>query len=271
MSVLRSDPSLADLFNRAVNETWEPARFAAELRNTKWFKTHSEAMRKAQIQRKTDPRTWEANLNQARAAIRDMAVSLGAQISESTLKRIATNVLNFGWNDAQIRDTLAGAIKMGAQDTYGGQAAVNAEQLRQLAYNNGVRLGDKQLRDWLVRIGAGEDIAGFEDYVRNMAKGTFPGYDQQIDAGMNVRDIADPYIQQMAHTLELSPDSIDLFDPTIRKVLQAQNQQGQIVQKPMWEFERDLKSDRRWLNTQNAKDELTGSTAALLRKWEVVS
>lgn len=271
MSVLRSDPSLADLFNRAVNETWEPARFAAELRTTKWFKTHSEAMRKAQIERQTDPRTWEAHLNQARAAIRDMAVKLGAQISDETLTRISTNVLNFGWNDAQIRDTLAGAIRMGAQDTYGGEAAVNAEQLRQLAYNNGVKIGDKQLRDWLVRIGAGESISGFEDYIRGTAKGAFPGYEQQIDAGMNVRDIADPYIQQMAHTLELSPDSIDLFDPTIRKVLQTVDDKGQISAKPMWQFEQDLKQDRRWLNTQNAKDELTGTTAAILRKWEVVS
>lgn len=269
--MLRSDPSLKKLFDQAVAQTWEPARFVAELRKTSWFKTHSEAMRRAQLQRQTDPRTWEANLNQARASIRDMAVKMGAQLSDATLNRIATNVLNYGWNDSQIQDTLAGSIKMGAQDTYGGQAAVNADQLKQYAYNNGVKIGDKQLRDWVVRIGAGEDIAGFQEYIKNTAKGAFPGYEQQLDAGMNVRDIADPYIQQMAHTLELSPDSIDLFDPTIRKTLQTTDAQGKLVQKPLWQFEREMKQDPRWLQTKNARQELDGIGHSILQKWGVVS
>lgn len=241
----------------------------AELRKTKWFKTHSEAMRKAELQRKTDPRTWEANLNQARASIRDIAAKMGAQLSDASLTKIATNVLNFGWNDSQIQDTLAGSIKMGAKDTWGGQAAVNADQLKQLAYNNGVRIGDKQLRDWLVRLGAGEDIAGFEAYIKNTAKGAFPGFEEQLDAGMNVRDIADPYMQQMASTLELSPDSIDLFDPTIRKALQTTDADGKITQKPMWQFEQELRKDTRWLNTTNARDSLLGTAHNVLNQWGV--
>jgi hypothetical protein len=243
----------------------------AELRKTKWFQSHSEAMRKAQLQRQTDPRTWEANLNRARATIRDMAVKMGAQLSDAMLTKVATNVLNFGWNDSQIQDTLAGSIKMGAQDSYGGQAAVNADTLKQFAYNNGVRIGDKQLRDWVVRLGAGEDISGFEGYIRQTAKSAFPGYEQQLDAGMNVRDIADPYIQQMAHTLELSPDSIDLFDPTIRKALQAQNVDGKITQVPLWQFEQQLRKDKRWLSTDQAEKSLMGTTHNILQKWGVVS
>jgi hypothetical protein len=160
---------------------------------------------------------------------------------------------------------------MGSQDTYGGQAAVNAETLSQVAYNNGVRIGDKQLREWLVRIGAGEDISGFEDYVKNMAKSAFPGFERELDAGLNVRDLADPYIQQMADTLELNPGDIDLFDPTIRKTLQASDDKGQIVLKPLWQFERELKDDERWLATDNARDTLMSTARGVLQKWGVAS
>jgi uncharacterized protein YneF (UPF0154 family) len=255
-----------------VAETWEPARFVAELRKTKWFQTHSEAARNATILRTTDPKTWAAKTNQATAVIKDMAVKMGAQLSDETLRRIVNNVLTFGWNDAQIQDTLAGSIKMGSQDTYGGQAAVNAETLRALAMNNGVKIGDKQLREWLVRIGAGEDISGFEAYVRKMAAGVFPGFEQEITNGMNVRDLADPYIQQMAQTLELSPDSLDLFDPTIRKALQTTDPaSGKLMAKPMWQFEQELKQDPRWLQTDNARETLDHTTRNILNMWGVVS
>jgi len=95
------------------------------------------------VLKKSDPATFEARQNQMRAQVRDIAVQMGAQVSDKTLRMITNNVLKFGWNEAQVRDTLAGAIKVGAQDTYGGQAAINADTLRQLAYNNGVKIGDK--------------------------------------------------------------------------------------------------------------------------------
>lgn len=252
-------------------ETWEPARFIAELRQTKWFKKHSEAYRNYEVLRTSDPATFKAKQNQTRAVVRDIAVSMGAQVSEAMLRKVTDNVLRFGWNDSQIRDTLAGAIRMGSQDTYGGQAAVNAETLSQVAFNNGVKIGNKQLREWLVRIGAGEDISGFEDYVRRMAKGAFPGFEKELDAGMNIRDIADPYIQQMASTLELNGNDINLFDPTIRRALQAQDESGKVTIKPLWQFEKELRHDPRWEQTNGARKEVMGRAQNVLREFGLVS
>lgn len=272
MSVLNSDPSLKKLFNQAVNNQWAPARFVAELRNTDWFKQHGESLRKAAILRKTDPATWEADVNKSRALVRDMATKLGAQLSDATLTRIATNVLKFGWNDSQIQDTLAGSIKMGSADTYGGQAAVNADTLKSLAYNNGIQLDDKTLRNWLVRIGAGEDIGGFQDYIRGMAKSAFPGYDAQIDAGQNVSDIASPYINAKAQILELDPSSIDLFDPTIRQALQTVDPAtGKVTQQPLYQFERQVRQDPRWLQTDNAQASLASKAHNVLSSFGLVS
>lgn len=264
LSVLRSSPDLWKLFRQAVKQNWTQPKFTAELRNTDWFKTTSEAQRNALVLRKTDPATWKARVNQTRALIRDAAVQMGAQVTDEQVDRISRNVLRFGWNDAQIRDTLAGSIKTGAEGTYGGDAAANVEQLRQLARRNGVKLGDQQLQKWAVRLGAGESIEGFEQYVRQTASTAFPQYAEQLAAGMDVADIAEPYRQQMAQTLELNPEDIDLFDPMIRKTLQGVDQDGKTSTVPLWKFEQQLKRDERWQYTDNARETIDAKARRVL-------
>ena len=137
LSVLKSDPSLNRLFNRAVKQSWAPQRFVAELRSTRWFRTHSEASRNAQVLRKTDPATWTQRSNETIAQVRDMAATMGAQLSPAMLRRVAANVLNFGWNDSQVRDTLSYSVKATSRGNFVGQAATHSEEIRETAQNNG--------------------------------------------------------------------------------------------------------------------------------------
>ena len=271
LSVLKSSPDLWATFNKAVKQTWTPDRFVAELRNTKWFQTHSEAARNAQVLRTSDPGTWGAKVKETRALVRDAAVQLGSQLTDATLAKITSNVLTYGWNDAQIRDTLAASVKSGAQGTYGGQAAADVAQLRGLAASNGVKIGEQTLNGWVQRIAAGESIDGFEAYVGQMASSAFPQFADHIATGKTVKDVADPYINQMADTLELNPADIDLFDPTIRKALQGVDTDGKPTVQPLWSFERGLKADARWRKTNNARDELMGAGQQVLRDFGLSS
>jgi hypothetical protein len=272
MSVLKSNPELWKIFNKAVLQTWSPQRFIAEVRGTDWFRTTSEARRNYQVLRDTDPATFEARVNQTRALIRDAAVAMGAQYSEKQVTQLAHNVLRYGWNDAQIRDTLAGSVKEGAKNTYGGEAAANVEQLRQVARLNGIQLSDKTLRNWAVRIAAGEMIDGFEQYIRAQAAEAYPQYADRLAAGDDLDDIVSPYRETMARVLELNPEELDLFDPTLRKSFQAVDEKtGQPTTKPLWQFERELKHDRRWRKTNNARDELMNAGQQVLRDFGLVS
>ncbi len=271
LSVLKSSPELWDLFNKAVKKTWTQERFIAEVRGTEWFATHSEATRNYVVLKRTDPRTFEHKLGQTRASIKDAAVALGAQLSNKELDRISHNVLRYDWNDGQIRDTLAGAVRAGSQGTYGGQAAADVQQLQTLARRNGVALSDKTVQRWVTRISAGESIDGFEAYVREMASSAFPQWADRLGAGQDLHDIADPYRQSMAKTLELNDEEIDLFDPTIRKTLQSTDPDGKPMTKPLWQFEKELRQDKRWLETDNARETMMSTTKGILSKWGVVS
>lgn len=263
LAVLKSDPTLYAAFRQAVHNDWTPDRFVAEVRDTGWFQHHSDATRNYQILKTSDPATYRARLNQARASVRDLAVGMGAQVGDKFIDRVADNFLRFGWNDAQLRDTLAGSVGPGSLGSYGGQAAANVAHLHAVAEANGVRLADKTVQDWAVRIASGEQIDGFDQYVRGMAKTAFPALADRIDAGENVADIADPYRQQMARTLELNPESIDLFDPTLRKALQAQTTDGQVAMKPLWQFENELRHDPRADQTQQQRNDAAKFAATI--------
>lgn len=69
-------------------------------------------------------------------------------------------------------------------------------------------------------------------------------------------DLASPYMQSMGNILEVNPGELDLFNPTIRKALQATDDKGQPTSKPLWQFENELRKDPRWLKTKNAQDSL---------------
>jgi hypothetical protein len=270
LSVLKSNPELWKLFNKAVRQTWDPQRFIAEVRGTQWFQQHSEAVRNYQVLKATDPKTFQARVNQTRALVKDAAAALGAQISDAQLALISNNVLKFGWNDAQIKDTLAGAVKMGAQGTYGGDAADNIEQLRQVAHANGVQVSDKTLQGWVVRMAAGEKLAGFEQYIRQMATEAYPQYADRLAAGQDLEDIVSPYKETMARVLEINPENLDLFDPTLRKTFQGVDDKGQPATTPLWKFEQQLKQDPRWRSTNNARDEIMGAGQKVLRDFGLV-
>ena len=270
LSVLRSDKSLNALFNKAVAQGWEAPRFIAELRSTAWFKKHSEAYRNAIVLQKTDPATWKQRVDQTVAQINDLAGQMGAPLAASTAGQIARNALSFGWNDAQIKNVLAGAIK-GRNNMFRGEAGANAEHLRGIAEANGVKLGD--ITAWVRNIASGtKTVHDYDEWIRSQAAGAFPAYADQIHAGMNMSDLAEPYRQQMAQTLELNPQDIDLFEPTMRKALQATDPAtGKITAQPLWQFEQSLKKDQRWLKTNNAQDELMGAAHGVLQSFGVVS
>jgi hypothetical protein len=269
MAVLRSDKSLYSVFKKAVAQTWTPERFTAEVRNTRWFKTHSDAARAYAILAKSDPATMKARRNSTNAAIRDMAEQMGAQLPNSVLSRITTNVLQFGWNDAQIQNTLANAVKPNSKGVYAGQAALNIDHVRETAANHGITLGDDGLRTWAARMAAGEPVADFDAFIKGRAADAFPGWADQIKAGRTVRELADPYINTMAQTLELDPESVTLFDPTIRKALQATDPAtGKFVNKPLWQFESEVKHDARFDTTKQgrtASAELQGALTSMFQ------
>ena len=140
--------------------------------------------------------------------------------------------------------------------------------LRQYASKNGVSVSDDFIARQQERVLNGEDtpdsvLSRFRD---THIKPMYPQFERELDDGLTIQDIATPYIDRASQMLEISPKQIGIDDPLIKRVLQARDDKGQPVRKPIWEFEDELTRDPRWARTNNAYATYDGAVSGLLRE-----
>lgn len=268
----KSDPELWKLLNQAINQGWGVSQFQAHLKDTKWYKKHSDVWRQTTALKYTDKGTYEERLGNMRSQIKNLAGQWGAQLTEKELRRYSERALLLGWSPDQVLDHIAKDVRPSKQGVYGGQLAGISDQLRRTALANGVRIGEDQLNRWMRQIVKGDaDVSQFESYVRKIAAKTFGAYGKEIESGVDLADIAAPYVQSMADILELNPASINMFDKTIRKAMSFTNDKGEPQPMSLTDFEDALRADRRWQFTDGARDQMKGYAIALGKMWGTLS
>lgn len=249
-----SVPELKRLLGQAVKNQWDTDAFTARLKNTKWWKQTSDSNRKAQAMEKSDPATYKATLEASRAAAAQLAVKMGAVLSEGNIAKLAKNILHYGWDDAQIQNFLGQFIQFNEKHVLGGMAGTAYQQLKTTAYDNGVSLSEQALRDSAAYVVGGVSTMEKEvANIRGIAMGAFPAFADQIEAGQSMRQVAQPYVQMLAKTLELPDTDVDLNNPMIRSALNRANAQGKPEPLSMTDFVDRLKSTPDWRRTSNAQ------------------
>lgn len=258
-ALLDSNPELKKLFKQAVQGQWTPEKFQAEIRDTKWWKTHSSSERDFLVLKYGDPKTADQKMDQAFIHVRQLANQMGVVESDSLLKKMRTwayNVAAKGWDDASLRNEVGKFVYFNKAAQ--GEGGETMAKLKGYAYSMGVTMSGSwyadRTRDVLRGLATEQDMM---DTIKRQAKTLFPEYSKQIDGGQTVMDIASPYIQSMQNILEIPSGSISLQDKTIKAALQNKNKQtGQNQAMPLWQFENQLRQDPRWKQTQNAQNSL---------------
>lgn len=267
----KSNGELWKLLNQSINKGWGVSRFQAELRSTKWFKHHSDIWRQNTALKYSDPQAYSERLKNYRTQVQNLAGQWGATLTAKQWETISTRALMFGWSEDQIMDFLAPHVTP-EHGRYKGQLAGIQDELQQMAHANGVNLNDHSVQVWMRSIVRGEaDIKQYEDFIRASAAATFKGYARDITAGVNVADLAQPYVQSMAETLELNPQSINMFDSTIRRAMAHTNEKGEAVPLSITDFEDQLRADKRWQYTDQAHTQMKGYANQLGKLWGIQS
>lgn len=271
VAFFNSDPELKALLAKAVKINEDPTHFIATYRASKWFKTHSATYRENLIQKTSDPSTYAGRLSQTLAALSDQARKSGAVLTSAQLHALADHALLFGYSDAQINNSLASYVKM-ANGQYFGEAGVNAETLQQSAWRNGIKLSDSSLQNWVQSIANGNHTPqDFQEWARKQAMTLAPGVADQLKSGMDLYDVAQPYMQSMSSVLEMPSTDIDLFNPTIRNALNFKGADGKVTTQTMGDFEQALRNDPRWMKTNNARDSFASTAHNILSSFGFTS
>lgn len=267
-----SVPELKRLLGQAVSQQWDATGFQAHLKNTKWWKDTSSTNRQAQVMAKQDPATYKAQLEANRVAVDQLATKMGAILSSGAKAKLAKNILHYGWDDAQIQNFLGSYIKFNDKHVLGGMAGQAFQQLKTTAYDNGVSLSEQTLKNSAAYVVKGVSTMEKEvANIRGIAMGAYPAYADQIEAGQSMKDIASPYIQSMAKTLELPDTDVDMYNAKIKAALSRTNAKGQPEPMSLTDFEDMLKSTPDWRKTQQAQNTLMSTGQQVLQQMGLVT
>lgn len=141
-------------------------------------------------------------------------------------------------------------------------------EIKNLAAKNGIMLSDEAATDYANKIVAGVlDIDTASNTIRESAASAFPQLAEKIKAGIDLKTLADPYIQSMSNILEIPYTAVDLFDPKIRGALAYTLPDGKVGTKSIYDFERELRQDPRWQYTNNAKEAVSNSVTKVLKDF----
>ena len=270
-SFLKSQPDLSSIFTQAVNESWSDNKFEAAVKQTPFWQNNADTVRNAMVLKQTDPSTYNADVQASMVHIQDLAAKAGAPITSAQLCRIAEQAVMFGMSDEQLNNTIGQYVDF-IGGTLTGAAGVFAHNMKQYASDMGVDISDQSLKTNASLIARGLSTEqDYKDFINEQSKSLFPAFSSQIDAGQSIRNIANPYVQTMAQTLEMNPNSIDIKDPTIMSAMNGLNSQGQPVGKTITDFEQSLRGDPRWNSTQQAQDQAMAVSKQVLQNMGMIS
>ena len=295
--IFASNEELKNLLIRSIGDPttakddMDEDQFINLLQNTTWYKTNSGPIRQRGFEKrqydalvkklKTDDPQYKAKIEELNRTsaygrglqdvvelLRENATKLGRQISDDDLRVIAAGIYDYANEDdaVKIRNAILGAGTFGAgKGIVSGAAGQNLTTLRAVARANGFDL-DTVFKDsvdtWLDKIAKGESIETFKNVIRNTAKAGLPDrVASLLDQGVDLETIYSPYKRIMAATLELSPESITLNDPTLRMGI------GPDKEVSLYEYQRMLRKDPRWQYTNNAREDVANSVLTVARNF----
>lgn len=255
-SLANSVPELKRLLSRAASRGWSVEEFTRALQDSQWWKNNSDAVKQYTVLKTTKPGEFSAQRGDLVQKVRRMAAEMGVGLGEgrgSWLGYIVDHAQRFGWDEATIRANIGHQLK-GASATFGGQAGTVQQAIKKMYADYGVRYSSNRVNLRTRAILEGKSsIEQLRAELMVGAKSRYAAIASDIDQGRTVREIADPYLQMMASTLELPEGSLDLYEQKIQKALSTRDlKTGTPTLVPLWQFERELKDDPRWDKTKNA-------------------
>lgn len=238
-----------------------------ELYKTKYYTTLNATVKKRMKEKLEQPDVYKDSLDKYKVSSRKRLVNAGIKVSMTDFDALATQAYERGLDDNQFDEL----IKFSGKITgFGGDIIGDTSSLKNYANSFGVSkylnqaYWDQKSKDLFTGTTTVDDI---QDEIRRTAASAFPGYADQINNGISVDSIASAYKGAMANILERDADSITFEDPTLRSALQSIGPDGKPTVKPLWQFERELRSKPEWEYTNNARDTIDSLSLKVLRDW----
>lgn len=193
---------------------------------------------------------------------------LGVQVADDLLADIVDESWRKGFNTNQIRDLLRGQVdsQLGASaDNTGFKGTIGqaAADLSEWSKQNGFSISQQDADQMLSNVAFGEQT--LEQVKSNLRQtymvGAYPAWADQINAGMDIYQLASPY-RSIAQKM-LGRTDIGMDDPVMKEMMQVQGADGKFTQRPLWQTERYVRNLDEWQKTDDAASTYATSMSAV--------
>lgn len=231
---------------------------------TSYYKNLSTTAKNRGGLKASQPGVYDQQLEQYRLQQRKRLIDKGIALDDTSFNSLTAEAFDKGFDDNQLDLKAIGAFT----GRLGGTPLGQVESLKAYANSYGMSYQQKDFDSWSRNIFSGTTtVEDLQAKVRQDAASAFPAYSDQINKGVSVDALASAYKSSMANILEVDPDSVGYNDPTLRKALQYIGADGKPATKPLWQFEKELRSDSRWEYTNNARNTVDSLSLKVLRDW----
>jgi len=153
----------------------------------------------------------------------------------------------------------------------GGDAANLINGVMAEARNYGIALNSKDAKGYIaeqLKAGTAGDTKKLKSKILTLSKAAYSNLSDVLSEDVNLRELSGNLINNMAQTLELNMDAIDVMDPTIQTALKNNGNKGTMN---LTEFDKMLRNDGRWAKTKNAREEASNYAYEVLKDFGLMA
>ncbi len=249
---LLTDPKAEGAFQNADEAaSW----MTREMNENEWWRSLTKEERES-YREQYNPETaanYLDNVQDRSDLVANRARILGFDIDPGKLQEIAVQAQREGWTDLEVDAALRPLVALDT-DGYGGALGEASQNLSSWSSRNGFTIEQSSMDSMLASVAFGDKTI---DQVKQELRqtymlGAYPAWADQINAGIDIYDLASPY-RSVAQRM-LGRSDLAMNDPIMQQMMQVQGADGSWTSRPLWEAERYIRNTDEWQGTDDAAE-----------------
>ena len=291
--VIGADPSLKTVLDQILQGgITSEAIMTQMIQGTLWYKNQTDKQRQYEFAKDTNPGQFAADLQLNASNIVKQFMGNGIKITAAEAIEYAQQLMKsvvldksgkvVRYDQEFLNKIMANAIDFSKKSTIGGKVVYNmtgkletvANELYKRAWDYGFpsSMSNTRFEGWFENTMKGliagtlnpEDI---DNDFQKQAMSMFPGLTNQLSQGQTLRAAADPWINALANTWEVDPDTIDLNDKYLQQALNYTDEKGNVKTMNLYDTKKLGRRSPDSDFTSWAKEEKTGIANTILRDF----
>ena len=291
--VIGADPSLKTVLDQILQGgITSEAIMTQMIQGTLWYKNQTDKQRQYEFAKDTNPGQFAADLQLNASNIVKQFMGNGIKITAAEAIEYAQQLMKsvvldksgkvVRYDQEFLNKIMANAIDFSKKSTIGGKVVYNmtgkletvANELYKRAWDYGFpsSMSNTRFEGWFENTMKGliagtlnaEDI---DNDFQKQAMSMFPGLTNQLTQGQTLRAAADPWINALANTWEVDPNTIDLNDKYLQQALNYTDEKGNVKTMNLYDTKKLGRRSPDSDFTSWAKEEKTGIANTILRDF----